>query len=77
MPPTAVLSHALDPAALRAARRAAGLTLDAAGRAVGKEMSVIARYERGEVDPPTSVTVRLAELYQVEISSFVTPRTTQ
>jgi transcriptional regulator with XRE-family HTH domain len=72
MAATAVLSPALDPAALRRARRAAGYTLDDAGRAVGRTGAALSRYETGDVDPPTSMTAALAGLYDVEVGSLFT-----
>lgn len=72
MPPAAVLNHALDPAALRAARLAAGMSLDDAGRAIGRAGAVVSRYETGHIDPPTSITAALAGVYRVEIGSFFT-----
>jgi predicted transcriptional regulator len=74
----AVLQHApirLDPTAMRTARRAAGLTLDDAGRAIRRDGSIVARYERGEVDPPGSVLGALAGAYRVSVNTFYTPRT--
>jgi transcriptional regulator with XRE-family HTH domain len=68
----AALRHALDPAALREARQAAGRTLADASRAVGRDLSVVARYERGEVDPPASVLGTLAGLYGVGVGVFYT-----
>lgn len=74
----AALHHALDPgrvrrgAALRRARKAAGLTQDDAGAAIGRAGAVVCRYESGAVDPPTSITVRLAELYRADIGDLLT-----
>lgn len=72
MAAAAVLQHALNPAALQAARLAAGLTQDDAGAAIGRTGAIVCRYESGAVDPPTSITVRLAELYDVDISTLIT-----
>jgi len=71
----AVLHHALDPAALRAARRTARLSLEAAGSRVGRTASIVARYERGQIDPPASVLVALAGLYGVHPGVFFAPTT--
>ena len=67
-----IILTALDPDAIRAARRAAGYSLRAAGRAVGRDPSVLARYERGEVDPFASVLGALAGLYGVGVGTFYT-----
>lgn len=72
MPPAAVLTHALDPAALRRARVAAGFTIFDVGTATGRTPSVVARYERGLIDPPASVLAAMAGLYQVNPGSFFT-----
>lgn len=75
MPPVAVLQHApvqLDPSAMRRVRRAARLTLDDAARTIGRDLSVIAKYERGEIDPPASVLGALAGLYGVGVGAFYT-----
>lgn len=72
MAAAAVLQHAFSPPALRAARCAAGLTQDDAGAAIGRTGAIICRYESGAVDPPTSITVRLAELYRVDIGTLIT-----
>ncbi len=72
MPLLAVLSPALDPAALRRARKATGLTLDDAGRAIGRTGAVVSRYETGDVDPPSSVIGALAGLYRVDVGSLFT-----
>lgn len=75
MPPVAVLQHApvqLDPSALRRARQAAGYTLGAVAVTVGRDLSVVAKYERGEIDPPASVLGALAGLYRVQVSDFYT-----
>jgi transcriptional regulator with XRE-family HTH domain len=72
MAAAAVLQPALDPAALRHARRAAGLTLADVGQVTGRTLSVVARYERGKIDPPASVLATLAGLYRVGVGSFFT-----
>lgn len=69
----AALQHALDPDALRRARRCARLTLDDAAAHVGRSASVLARYERGEIDPPASVLAGLARLYRVPPGTFFAP----
>jgi transcriptional regulator with XRE-family HTH domain len=75
----AVLRHApglvLDPAALRRARRTAGLSLHAVGPRVDRAASVVARYEKGLVDPPASVLAALAGVYGVHPGEFFAPRT--
>jgi ribosome-binding protein aMBF1 (putative translation factor) len=58
---------------LRDARKRAGLTLVAAGRHLGRDHGTVARYERGEVDPPTSVLVALAGLYRVHPGELFPP----
>jgi transcriptional regulator with XRE-family HTH domain len=72
MTAAAVLQHAhvLDPAAMRAARRAAGVSLDVAGARVCRDRAHIAKYERGVIDPPASILGALAGLYGVEVSAF-------
>lgn len=71
----AVLHPALDPAALRRARRAAQLSLEVAGSRVGRAASIVARYERGLIDPPASVLAALAGLYDVHPGEFFHPQT--
>lgn len=61
----AALQYALNPVALRKARQRAGLSLDEVAPHVGRTASVIARYERGVIDPPASVLADLAALYRV------------
>lgn len=72
MTAVAVLRHALNPAALQAARLAAGLTQDDAGAAIGRTGAIVCRYESGAVDPPTSITAALASLYGVDPGAFFT-----
>lgn len=72
MPLLAVLSPALDPDAMRRARKAAGFTLDDAGRAIGRTGAAVSRYETGDVDPPSSITAALAGLYRVEVGALFT-----
>lgn len=62
--------HVLDPAALRAARRAAGVSLDVAGARVSRDRTLIAKYERGTIDPPASILGLLAGLYRVDVGAF-------
>jgi hypothetical protein len=71
----AALDHALNPAALRAARITAGHTLMSAAEGLGRpgSWSVVSRYERGLTDPPTSVLAALARLYGVHPGEFFTP----
>jgi transcriptional regulator with XRE-family HTH domain len=71
MAAVAVLRHALNPAALQAARLRAGLTQDDAGAAIGRTGAIVCRYESGAVDPPASIMVRLAELYRVDIGTLI------
>lgn len=59
-------------AALRRARLAAGLTQDDAGAAIGRAGAIVSRYESGDVDPPTSITVQLAELYRADVGAILT-----
>lgn len=75
MAAAAVLSHAhvLDPAAIRAARQAARISLDTAGAHVSRDRTLIARYERGVIDPPASILGVLAGLYGVEVNAFYRP----
>jgi len=70
-----LVDPALDPAALRRARRAAGLSLHAVAPQVERTASVVARYERGLVDPPASVLAALAGLYGVHPGEFFRPAT--
>lgn len=72
---TAAPPHVVSPAAMRAARRRNGLTLHDVGARVGRAASVIARYERGEIDPPGSVLGGLAVLYGVSVADFYRPGT--
>ena len=72
MAAAAVLSHALDPASLRHARRAAGLTQDDAGAVVGCTGATVSRYESGDIDPSASVLGILAGLYGVGVGAFYT-----
>jgi transcriptional regulator with XRE-family HTH domain len=58
---------------LRDARKRAGLTLVAAGRHLGRDHGTVARYERGELDPPTSAIVALARLYRVHPGELFPP----
>lgn len=69
--PTA-LQPALDPAALRRARNASGLTLEEVGDAIGRHWVTIAKYERGAIDLPASVLGALAGVYRVEVGAFFT-----
>lgn len=69
----AVLQHALNPAALRAARRAAGYSLERAAKALNCSFSGLSRYERGEVDPPASRVASMAALYGVHPGVFFHP----
>lgn len=71
----AALQHALDPAALRAARLAAGHTLMSAAGAVGRSFSAINRYERGEIKPGPDVLAALAFIYGVHPGDFFRPQT--
>ena len=72
MPLLAVLAPALDPAALRRARKATGLRAEDVGRLIGRAGTVITRYETGDIDPPGSVLGMLAGLYDVEVGAFYT-----
>jgi transcriptional regulator with XRE-family HTH domain len=71
----AVLSHALNPDALRAARRTAGYSLQQAAARLGCSFSGLSRYERGEIDPPASRVAALADLYGVHPGDFFRPTT--
>ena len=77
MTATAVLhrAHALDPDALRRHRRAAGMSLGDVAPHVGRAASIVARYERGIIDPPASAVGILAGLYGVDPGEFFTPAT--
>lgn len=66
----AVLSHVLNPAAMRTARRAAAVSLETAGAWVSRDRTLIAKYERGAIDPPASILGALAGLYGVEVGAF-------
>ncbi len=72
MAATAVLQHALDPAALRRARLATGLTIYDVGIAIGRAGPVVSRYETGHIDPPSSIVAALASLYGVDPGTFFT-----
>ncbi len=74
MPLLAVLSPALDPAAMRRARQAAGLGIEDVGAVIGRAGSVVSRYENGLIDPPGSVLGMLAGLYRVDVGTFYTTR---
>lgn len=70
----AALQHArFDPARLRGARRAAGLTLEKVGAVVDRHWVTVAKYERGEIDLPVSVLGALAELYGVHPGELFAP----
>ena len=58
------------PAALRAARKAAGLTLGQVGTHLARHGVTVARYEGGAIDPPASVLGALAALYGVGVGDF-------
>lgn len=68
----AVLFPALDPTALRAARRGAGLTLKDVGSVIDRHWVTVAKYEQGGIDVPASVLGALAGLYRVEVGAFFT-----
>jgi transcriptional regulator with XRE-family HTH domain len=59
-----------SPRRLRAARRAAGLSLEALGRRVGRGWSTVIRYERGETQPSVAVLGALAHVLDCSIDSL-------
>jgi transcriptional regulator with XRE-family HTH domain len=71
----AVLSPAIvfHPGRLRAARQAAQLNLIQAGALVGRDASVLARYERGEVAPDVAMLCLLAHAYRVDPADLFCP----
>jgi transcriptional regulator with XRE-family HTH domain len=72
---TVVTVPEFSPAALARARRRAGLTVAALGAKVGREASVVARYERGEINPPAGMLGRLAGALSVKVDDlFEMPR---
>lgn len=48
---------------MRAERYRLGLTARQVGEKIGKSGKSVLLYERGEVDPPSSVLIKLAKLY--------------
>lgn len=48
---------------MRAERHRLGLTASQVGEKIGKCGKSVLLYERGEVDPPSSVLIKLAKLY--------------
>lgn len=58
------------PEALRCHRRCAGLSLADVGVRVGRSASVVARYERGVLEPPASMVGALAGALGVEVGAF-------
>lgn len=58
-------------AALKAARRAAGLTQEEVARRSGVHQVHLSRLENGKVQPTVRTLVRLAEVYGVEVGSLV------
>jgi len=72
---TVVTVPEFSPAALGRARRRAGLTVAMLGARVGREGSVVARYERGEINPPAGVLGRLAAALGITVDAlFEVPR---
>ncbi len=65
-------SLVLAPMELRRARYNAGMNRADVRNAINRDESVIARYERGEIDPPASVLAALADLYGVDPGVFFT-----
>lgn len=73
MAAAAVLHHVrFNPPALRDARDRARLSLIAAGERVGRDASVLARYEKGQLTPPATLLGLLAAAYNVQVGDFYT-----
>ncbi len=70
VPSSPVSPVRLNPQALRDARQAAGYSLDHVGAVIGRTASVVARYERGQIDLPASMLGAFAALYRVEVGDF-------
>ncbi len=63
-----------DPARLRAAREASGLTADQLAVRAGRSSSAIFKYEAGSMRPSLPTLSRLADVLDVEIGEFFPPR---
>jgi transcriptional regulator with XRE-family HTH domain len=59
-----------SPRRLRAARRAAGLSLDALAERVGRRWSTVIRYEHGDAQPSVAVLGALAHVLGCSIDSL-------
>jgi transcriptional regulator with XRE-family HTH domain len=55
---------------IRRRRKAKGLTQEDLGKAIGKDRSVIARYEDGGIDMPVSVIAAIAGALDVPVAEF-------
>ncbi len=62
-----------NPARMREARLEAGYSLEQAARHVGRDLSALSRYERGERTPPGDVLAAIAFVYGVHPGAFFTP----
>jgi transcriptional regulator with XRE-family HTH domain len=58
---------------IRALREAKGLTQTELGARIGKQQSVVGKYEREEVDIPFGVLVNIAQALHVEIIDLFRP----
>ncbi len=59
-----------DPARLRAARLAAGLSAYKAGKAIGRHKDTIYTWELGQISPQADDLAALASLYGVDVAEF-------
>lgn len=65
-----------EPSPLRAARRARGLTLDAASAQAGISKGQLSRFERGEAGLSINALYRLAQVLEVsELTKWLEPYT--
>ncbi len=62
----------LHPAALRAHRRAVGLSRDQAAVAIGRTVSALIKYETRRITPTAYALARLADAYGCDIDDFFT-----
>jgi DNA-binding XRE family transcriptional regulator len=65
--------HDLFPARLAVARREAGWTQEELAYEAGVSMRSVTRYEAGDAEPPTTVTLRLAAALDCELLRLVGP----
>lgn len=61
---------AINPASLRAAREAAGLSRELTSIRLGKSFHTLVAYESGQAVPPGNVLVAMASLYGVQVEAL-------